>query len=101
MSLQSRARAIEIAASAHDDALTVVWTGSRGPKVTPPTGVGGYGSELVERSLAGQLKGSILYNWAPAGVVATLRMSPDRLAAYRWRQRTSDVVAHALGGLAR
>lgn len=72
---------LDVACSAHDDAVTVVWTESGGPKVTAPTGTRGYGSKLVERSLAGQLKGSIVYNWAPEGVVATLRMNPDRLAA--------------------
>jgi hypothetical protein len=44
-------------------------------------GPGGYGSKLVERSVTGHLRGSIDYNWAEDGVVVTLKVSPERLAA--------------------
>jgi two-component sensor histidine kinase len=59
----------------------VIWTESGGPKVKPPSGPGGYGSQLVERSVTGHLRGSIKYDWAEDGVVIALKVSPERLAA--------------------
>ena len=72
---------LDVSCSAHDEAVTVVWTESGGPKVNLSNVPGGYGSKLVERSVSGQLRGSIVYNWADDGVVVTLRMDPERLAA--------------------
>ncbi|MDQ0512444.1 sensor histidine kinase [Ancylobacter amanitiformis] len=72
---------LDISCSAHDAAVTLVWTETGGPKVTPPTGARGYGSKLVERSVTGHLRGSIDYNWAKDGVVITLKVNPDRLTA--------------------
>lgn len=72
---------LDVSCSAHDEAVTVVWTENGGPKVKPPTGPGGYGSKLVERSVTGHLRGSIEYEWAETGVVVTLKVNPDSLAA--------------------
>lgn len=71
---------LDVSCSAHDEAVTVIWTESGGPKVKPPTGSGGYGSKLVERSVIGHLRGSIGYDWAEDGVVVTLKVNPERLA---------------------
>ncbi len=70
---------LDVSCSAHDEAVTVVWTESGGPKVKAPRSMGGYGSKLVERSVAGHLRGSIDYNWAEDGVVITLKVDPTRL----------------------
>ena len=72
---------LDVSCSAHDEAVTVVWTESGGPQMKPPIGAGGYGSKLVERSVTGHLRGSITYDWAHDGVVVVLRMDPIRLAA--------------------
>ena len=72
---------LDVSCSEHDEAVTVVWTESGGPKTKPSDATVGYGSKLVERSVSGQLRGSIAYNWADDGVVVTLRMDPARLAA--------------------
>ncbi|PZN99393.1 MAG: histidine kinase [Hyphomicrobiales bacterium] len=71
---------LDVSCSARDEAVTIVWTESGGPKVKPPLGVGGYGSRLIQRSVSGQLKGSIEYDWAQDGVAVTLHVDPDRLA---------------------
>ena len=71
---------LDVSCSAHDEAFTLVWTESGGPKVQPPVGPGGYGSKLVERSVTGHLKGSIDYDWANEGLIVTLKVNPDRLA---------------------
>lgn len=71
---------LDVSCSAHDEAVTVIWTESGGPPVKPRKGPGGYGSALVERSVTGHLRGSIAYDWAEDGVVVTLKVNPDRLA---------------------
>ena len=72
---------LDVSCSAHDEAVTVVWTESGGPVVSAPTGPGGYGSKLVEQTVTGQLRGSINYDWAVDGLVVTLRIDPHRLSA--------------------
>ena len=70
---------LDVSCSARDEAVTIVWTENGGPKVKRPVGPGGYGSKLVERSVAGQLRGSISYDWAEEGLIVTLHVDPDRL----------------------
>jgi two-component sensor histidine kinase len=72
---------LDVSCSAQDEDVTVVWTESGGPKVEPPTGSGGYGSKLVENSVTRHLRGSIEHDWAEDGVVVTLKVNPQRLAA--------------------
>ena len=38
-----------------------------GPEVVAPTGPGGYGSKLVQRTLASTLGGSIAIDWQKSG----------------------------------
>ena len=45
-----------------------------------PVKLQGFGSKLVQRSMAAQLGGSIAFDWSEEGVVVTLRMSKERLA---------------------
>jgi two-component sensor histidine kinase len=72
---------LDVSCSAQDEAITIVWTERGGPKVNAPTGAGGYGSKLVERSVRGHLRGSIDYNWSEYGLVVTLKINPLSLAA--------------------
>ena len=71
---------LDVSCSAHDEAMTVVWTESGGPKSTSQIGSCGYGSKLVEQSVTGQLRGSIHYDWTGDGVIVTLHIDPDRVA---------------------
>ena len=70
---------LDVSCSTRDEAVTIVWTESGGPKVTPPTGAAGYGSKLVQRSVTGHLRGSIDYDWAEEGIVVTLHVDPVAL----------------------
>lgn len=71
---------LDVSCSAHDAAVTIVWTERGGPKVTKPSVMRGYGTQLMERSVTEQLRGSINYDWADDGVIVTLRLDADRLA---------------------
>jgi two-component sensor histidine kinase len=78
--LSTDAGLIDVSCSARDEAVTVIWTERGGPPVHAASTPAGYGSKLVERSITGALRGSIHYDWAPEGLVVSLRMDPERLA---------------------
>ena len=63
-----------------DDDVIVMWTERGGPSVVAPARQDGFGSRLVQRSMAVQLGGAIAFNWSEEGLVVTLRMSKTRLA---------------------
>ncbi|MER8423451.1 HWE histidine kinase domain-containing protein [Mesorhizobium sp. M1403] len=71
---------LDVSCSAQDEAVTIVWTESGGPQVKAPAAAPGYGSKLVYRSVMGQLRGEIAYDWAKDGLVVTLKVNPERLA---------------------
>lgn len=72
---------LDVSCSAQDEAVTVVWTESGGPKIKSPTKLTGHGSKLIERSVKGHLRGSISYDWAEDGVIVRVKVDPNRLAA--------------------
>ena len=72
---------LDVSCTAQDEGVTVVWTENGGPKVKPPAELRGYGTRLVERSITGSLRGTIAYEWAESGLIVTLRVDPERLAA--------------------
>jgi two-component sensor histidine kinase len=74
---------LEVTCDAPDEEVVLVWTEDGGPPVTPPAGHAGtgYGSELIRRSMMQHFGGGIAHDWAPEGLIVTLRMQRDRLAA--------------------
>jgi two-component sensor histidine kinase len=63
-----------------DRAVEIVWMERGGPPVSAPPEPNGFGSKLVRRSVSKQLGGSIDYEWAPDGLIVTLRLERGRLA---------------------
>ena len=78
--LSSPAGTLDVSCTAHDDDVVVVWTERGGPPVVAPTGLGGFGSQLIRRGITGQLRGAIDCDWASDGVIVTVRMDKQRLA---------------------
>lgn len=72
---------LDLSGSTEGDDVVLVWTERGGPQVEPPDGGEGYGSKLVRRSIAGNLGGTITYDWSPKGVAVTLSLKAERLAA--------------------
>jgi two-component sensor histidine kinase len=70
---------LDVSCNANDDDVVVTWTERGGPPVVAPAKLEGFGSQLVHRSMAAQLGGVIAFDWSQEGLVATLRMSKDRL----------------------
>ena len=71
---------LDVSCNAHDDEVAVMWTERGGPPVVAPAKLDGFGSKLVQQSMAAQLGGTIEFDWSEEGVVVTLRMSKNRLA---------------------
>ncbi len=57
------------------DAFTFRWIESGGPPVSPPSRTG-FGTRLVQRSLAAEFNGEVLLEYPPAGFLCTLK-APD------------------------
>ena len=79
-SLSVASGTLDVSCNAHDDEVVITWTERGGPPVEAPAMLEGFGSKLVHRSMAAQLGGAIAFDWSAEGVVATLRMSKDRIA---------------------
>lgn len=71
---------LDVSCIAHGSVVELVWTERGGPKVTAPSGPGGYGSKLLARAMTHQLDGSINREWDEAGIIVTLRMKKTHLA---------------------
>ena len=78
-SLSVASGTLDVSCNAHGDEVAVTWTERGGPPVRAPAMLEGFGSKLVHRSMA-LLGGAIAFDWSEEGVVATLRMSKDRIA---------------------
>lgn len=72
---------LDVSSMSDDDHITLTWLERGGPIVEEPEHPSGFGGKLVERSVSGQLGGSISYDWAEDGLIVTLRVSRERLVA--------------------
>ncbi|UIJ74156.1 sensor histidine kinase [Aurantimonas sp. HBX-1] len=71
---------LDLSGTTEEDDVTLIWTERGGPSVEAPESAEGYGSKLVRRSVAGQLGGTIDYDWSDEGVVVKLALNGERLA---------------------
>lgn len=72
---------LDLSSNADGEDIVLTWLERAGPAVVAPAGAEGFGSKLVRRSVAGQLGGSILYDWAEDGLIATLHLNRQHLSA--------------------
>ena len=72
---------VYLTCGADDGLIAMVWKELGGPPTAAPTAPLGFGSKLLSKSVTGQFRGSIAFEWPPEGVVITMRMSEARLAA--------------------
>lgn len=72
---------LDLSGTSIEQDLELVWTERGGPSVQPPDQGDGFGGRLVNRTVSGQLGGTIAYDWAPDGVIITLRLNGRRLAS--------------------
>lgn len=79
--LSNDAGLLDISGSVEEDNIEIIWSEHGGDPVEEAKSTEGYGSKLLQRTISGQLGGSIDYNWVEGGVVVTLRMKESHLAA--------------------
>lgn len=79
-SLSCSSGLLDVSSKIHGDEICLIWAETGGPAVTKKPTLTGYGSKLVARSAAGQLRGKLEYDWQESGLVVTVRMPQDRLA---------------------
>ena len=72
---------LDVSSKLDGDDICVIWAETGGPEITETTVLKGFGSRLTARSVAGQLGGGLDYDWQASGLVVTIRMRQDRLAA--------------------
>lgn len=71
---------LDVSSGADGGTVILTWLERGGPAVEAPSRTEGFGSKLVQRSVTGQLGGSIDYDWAPEGLIVTVKMARDRLS---------------------
>ena len=79
--MSTLSRALDLSGSMEGGDLLVVWAETGGPAVAEAPEMRGFESKMIARSLFQQLGGAISYDWQPDGLVVTLRLRKDRLAA--------------------
>jgi len=62
------------------DSADLLWTESGGPAIAGPPGFEGFGTQLSQRSIAGQLGGALEREWRPEGLQVHMTLPLDRLA---------------------
>ena len=57
--------------AANDQKIRIIWTESDGPVVEPPTRKG-FGTTMIERSLAYEFEAAVKREFLPSGLVCTI-----------------------------
>ena len=73
--------AIRVDWSLADDKLSLNWRERGGPPVDGKPASEGFGSQLARRSVAGQLAGTLAYDWDAAGLTVNITAPLERLAS--------------------
>ncbi|NBJ12895.1 PAS domain-containing protein [Microvirga arsenatis] len=64
-----------------DDVAELLWTESGGPPIEAPPGFEGFGTQLSQRSITGQLGGALEREWRPEGLRVRMSLPLSRLTA--------------------
>lgn len=71
---------LEIRWTLHDEMVDLLWTETGGPTVESPPDFEGFGTQLSQRSIAGQLGGTLEREWLPDGLRVHMTLPLARLA---------------------
>jgi two-component sensor histidine kinase len=70
---------LDISSKTDGDYIDVTWAETGGPSIDEEPVLEGFGSQLIARSVSGQLGGELIYDWQESGLVVTIRMRQNRL----------------------
>lgn len=79
-SLSSDSGTLDVSSRSNADEIEIIWLERGGPQLDVPPEASGFGSELVERSVARQLGGTIDHQWSEDGLVVTITCTRQRLS---------------------
>ena len=79
--LSTEAGSVHLSGRREGEAYTLTWTESGGPAVAGPPSRQGFGTVLAQRSVAGQLDGTLQQDWAPSGLVMRLLVPVGNLGS--------------------
>lgn len=71
---------LDVTSKTAGEDIFVTWSETGGHPIEETPLLKGFGSQLIARSVSGQLGGELLYDWQRSGLVVTIRMRLDRLA---------------------
>ncbi len=71
---------LDVSSKTDGDYICIIWAETGGPLITDKPILKGFGSQLIARSVKGQLGGELVYDWQQSGLVVTVRMHQARLA---------------------
>ncbi len=71
---------VDVVGGFDENFLSITWTERGGPPASRPDVQSGFGTALIERSLAWQLGGSASFAWEREGLIASLRLRRSRMA---------------------
>jgi two-component sensor histidine kinase len=71
---------LDIQWTATDTAVEMVWRETGGPPIEQIPTFEGFGSQLAQRSIAGQLGGTIARDWQTEGLCVRMMLPLDRLS---------------------
>lgn len=77
--LSALAGTLDVSGRTEAGIVYVIWAETGGPAITAEPELAGFGSRMIQRSVASRLGGSLSYDWQASGLVATLAMRADRL----------------------
>ena len=78
--LSSDAGTLDIATQTKGNEFSLIWTERGGPPVETPPNASGFGSKLMQRSVAQQLGGTIHHDWAEGGLIVTIQLDRAKLS---------------------
>ncbi len=72
---------LEVSSRVEGDRIDLVWAETGGPPIVGHPELTGFGSRLIARTVSSQLGGELAYDWQESGLVVTLALRQDRMAA--------------------
>ncbi|MGL5838982.1 MAG: sensor histidine kinase [Sphingorhabdus sp.] len=70
---------IDITITVEDDSISVIWTERGGPQIVAVPENQGFGSQLADAGITGQLSGELQRHWKPEGLVVEMRLPRSNL----------------------
>jgi two-component sensor histidine kinase len=78
--LSNSAGFLDISSRSEEGRLYLTWAETGGPPIVGHPELTGFGSRLIARTVASQLRGELTYDWQETGLVVTIAMPEARLA---------------------